>query len=108
VSLAFIHVGVQGAQNDQALRFERQATLLVSAIEATWHDYKIAALWIHEACRKPDGQKTDSEDSAVSFCSREGFHQLYEYLGASELEFRAISFAPNVANKQRSQLEKEV
>jgi hypothetical protein len=32
---------------------------------------------------------------------------VYDYLGASNLEFRAISFAPNVTNEQRSQLEKE-
>jgi hypothetical protein len=107
VSLAFILVGVKGAQNDQDLLFERQATELVSAIEATWHDYKIAALWIHEACRQPGDQKNDSDDSTISFCSREGFHQVYDYLGASNLEFRAISFAPNVTNEQRSQLEKE-
>ena len=105
VSGAFLALGISGAHRDQALRFERQASELVKAIQARWNDYAVAALWVHEACRSTADQPETAD--FLNICSREDFGELYEYLLAGGLDFLAVSFIPIVKHENRKALQDE-
>lgn len=107
VSVAFILLGIRSERGEEKLRFERQASELVKAVEDTWHDYRIAALWVQEACKPSPGATTSIGEDGFNFCSRDEFHHLYAYLGASDLEFKAVAYAPNITHAHRSKLEAE-
>ena len=107
VGAAFVALGVMGAWSDQRLRLEKQASDLAKAFKATWNDYKLAALWIHEGCRSSRGYANTST-SSLNICSRQDFRGLYDYLTAGGgLEFQSIAYAPNVTHEQRSAAEEE-
>jgi hypothetical protein len=103
---AFLALGISGANRDQHLRFEEHATEVIKAVQARWNDYEVAALWVHEACRSTsDHPKTTH--GFLNMCSREHFHELYEYLRAGGLDFEAVSFIPTIAHENRGALEQE-
>jgi hypothetical protein len=75
VSSAFLALGVSGSYRDQELRFEKQASELVNAVQARWKEYGVAALWVHEACRSTADQPETLD--FLKICSREAFGELY-------------------------------
>jgi hypothetical protein len=105
VSVAFLGLGVSGAQSDKRLEFERQASEIINAVETSWHDFEVAGLWVHEACRSSADQK--DTHLARGICSRKDFFGLYEYLLSSGLEFEAVAWVPNVTHVDRASMEEE-
>jgi hypothetical protein len=105
VSVAFLGLGVKGAESDKRLQFERQASEIINAIETSWHDFEVAGLWVHEACRSSADQK--DTHLARGICSRKDFFGLYEYLLSSGLEFEAVAWVPNVTHVDRASMEEE-
>lgn len=104
-SSAYLGLGIQGAGNDKRLQFDKQASERIKAVEIAWHDFEVAGLWIHEACRS----SADQKDSHLSrgLCSREDFLELYEYLLSSGLDFQAAAWVPNVTHVDRSSMEED-
>lgn len=95
LSAAFLTIGIMGARQDKDDEFMRRASELVKEIEASWKDYEVAGLWIHEACRHRD-------------ISRDDFRDLYEHLSYGGLEFQAAEFIPNVTREEREGMEAEI
>jgi len=103
VCAAFISLGVQSVSNDLELRFQKKASVLVRAIQATWKDYELAGSWIHETCRSKNN--VESEGEKFDICSRKDFGELYEYIVAGGLKFQSIAYVPNVTDHYREVLE---
>jgi hypothetical protein len=105
VSAAFVGLGIQGADNDKQLQFEKQANERIKAVEIAWQNFEVAGLWIHEACRA----SADQNDKHLTrgICSRDDFLELYEYLLSSGLDFQAVSWVPNVTHVDRASMEDE-
>lgn len=93
-SCAFLAIGITAAKGDQQEQFERRAEDLVNRIERSWHDYVVAASYIHGRCRGRNFTRAD-------------FRQTFEYLNSSGLEFQAAQFDPNVTNDERPYYEEE-
>jgi hypothetical protein len=105
VSAAFLGIGIRGADNDKRLQFEKSASERIKAVEVTWHDFEVAGLWIHEACRA----SADQNDIHLTrgICSRDDFFELYEYLLSSGLEFQAVTWVANVTHVDRASMEED-
>lgn len=103
---AFLALGLTGANRDQALRFERQASELVKAFQARWADYEVACLWVHEACRSTADQ-VGRVVNRIEMCTREDFSELYLYLRQSNLDFTSVAFYTLILGFEREQLEAE-
>jgi hypothetical protein len=105
VSAAFWGLGIRGADNDKRLQFEKQASERIKAVEIAWHDFEVAGLWIHEACRA----SADQNDIHLTrgICSRDDFFELYEYLLGSGLDFQAAAWVPNVTHVDRASAEED-
>jgi hypothetical protein len=105
VSAAFMGLGIQGADNDKQLQFEKQANERIKAVEIAWQNFEVAGLWIHEACRA----SADQNDKHLTrgICSRDDFFELYEYLLSSGLDFQAVAWVPNVTHVDRASMEEE-
>mmetsp|Transcript_5570 Transcript_5570/g.8534 ORF Transcript_5570/g.8534 Transcript_5570/m.8534 type:complete len:862 (+) Transcript_5570:152-2737(+) len=107
VCSAFISLGIKNVANDQELRFQKKASVLVRAIEATWKDYELVGSWIHEACRSKNNGVVDVQGESFDICSRQDFGELYEYVVAGGLQFQSIAYVPNVTDQYREELEME-
>mmetsp|Transcript_17206 Transcript_17206/g.28580 ORF Transcript_17206/g.28580 Transcript_17206/m.28580 type:complete len:947 (+) Transcript_17206:70-2910(+) len=92
---AFLAVGIIGANHDIHEQFESLGRAVVQEFDHSWKDYETGGMWIHEACRDHDINRTK-------------FRELYEHLKAGGLEFQAASFAPNVTAAERPAYEEEV
>jgi hypothetical protein len=105
VSAAFLGLGIVGAKTDKRLQFKGQASERIKAVEIQWHQFDVAGLWVHEACRA----SADRNDNHFSrgICSRDEFFELYEYLYTTGLDFQAISWVPNVTHVDRASMEEE-
>ena len=90
----FLYMGYTFHRNEADALFQREAIELVNQIEEAWHEYEVAALWIHESCRGHD-------------MTREKFRALYEHLISVELDFQAAEFVPRVSHDQRQAFEDE-
>jgi hypothetical protein len=105
VSAAFLGLGLRGAESDKTLLFERQASQRIKAVEIAWHDFEVAGLWIHEACR------ASADENDIHFtrgiCSRKYFFELHEYLLSSGLDFQAAAWVPNVTHVDRASMEED-
>lgn len=93
-SVAFLWLGISGAQTQQENDFERDASDLVKKIEAEWHGYVSAASFVHARCRSRN-------------FTRQDFRELYEYLIDAGLDFKAVQFDPNITHDQRAAVEAE-
>ena len=93
-SCAFLAIGIKAAKREQEQQFKRRADDLVNRIERSWHDYVVAASYIHGRCRGRN-------------FTREDFRQTYEYLNSSGLAFQAAQFDPNITHDERSYYEGE-
>jgi len=93
-SVAFLWLGISGAQTEQERDFERDASDLVNKIESKWNGYVNAASFVHKSCRSRN-------------FTRQDFRELYEYLVDAGLNFKAVQFDPNITHDQREQMEVE-
>ena len=92
--LSFIAVGVSRAKDREEDDFHRDAQDFVKKIQASWDEYVNAASLVHARCR--DGSFTRSE-----------FREMYEYLVAGGLDFKAVQFDPLVPHEKRQEMEDE-
>jgi len=94
-SSLFLALGFKSNKKEHNQIFERRATSLTKNIENAWDEYQVAALWMYEsAC----GART---------ITRDGFSQLFEYLAASGLNFKAAGCARNITHEERPAAEEE-
>jgi CHASE1-domain containing sensor protein len=91
---AFLGLGMATAFRTQADQFERSAIDVVNKLQSAWNDYVNAAAIIHDRCRTRNFTRAD-------------FRQLYEYLIAGGLEFKAAQFDPNITQDERAYYENE-
>jgi signal transduction histidine kinase/CheY-like chemotaxis protein len=85
-------VGISAARTEQEKRFERLSEDVVHEFSETWEQYTTVALWLRQAAHS--GKQT-----------REEFHDLYEYLVTSGLNFKSIAYSPNVTHAERAAFE---
>ncbi|KAG7354541.1 PAS domain containing protein [Nitzschia inconspicua] len=91
---AFVAIGIKGSRESIQLEFTRSARTSVATMKDTFEKYVNAVALIHARCRHRD------------FTRRE-FRELYEYMIASELHFKAMQFSPNVTHAKRAEVEEE-
>jgi CHASE1-domain containing sensor protein len=91
---AFLGLGITSANREQEDQFRVAANDFVSEIESEFEKYENAAAMIHKNCRSRN-------------FTRQDFRDLYEYLAAEGLEFKAIQFDPNVTRDERPAREAE-
>jgi hypothetical protein len=91
---AFLFMGISSAKKYQEDQFIRSSQNLLNKIQHAWKDYVNAAAWIHGRFRN---RKFD----------RVEFHEMYEYLVSSGLDFQAVQFAPNLTHNERAEAEAE-
>ena len=91
---AFLYMGIVAAQQAQDEQFERSAFDLTKRLQVAWHDYVDAAATVHMRCRGRN-------------FTRDDFRDLYEYLIAGGLRFRAAQFDPNITHAERPAAEEE-
>jgi CHASE1-domain containing sensor protein len=91
---AFLSMGITSAQRVQNEQFQRSATDLTKKLQAAWKDYVNAASMIHMRCRGRN-------------FTREDFRDMYEYMVAGGLRFRAAQFDPNITHAERPAAEEE-
>ncbi|KAG7351424.1 PAS domain containing protein [Nitzschia inconspicua] len=91
---AFVAVGLKGSRESIQLEFTRSARSVVATMRDTFEKYVDVVALIHARCRHRD------------FTRRE-FRELYEYVIASELNFKAMQFIPNVTHAERAKAEEE-
>jgi signal transduction histidine kinase len=93
-SVAFVAIGISGALEQQNDEFVRSAIDTVNKIRDAFGDYVNAGSLIHYRCRHREFSRVD-------------FRELYEYLVASGLEFKAVQFDPNITHEERPIFEAE-
>lgn len=91
---AFLAIGLTGIRESQHVEFTRSAQNTVAKIQDSFKEYVDASAMIHAQCRHRD------------FTRRE-FRELYEYMIASGLRFKAIQFDPNITHAERADAEEE-
>lgn len=89
---AFLGFGIPSTLDYQQRTFARDASDIVTRLQSKWDDYVHAALMVHQHCRDRTFTRTD-------------FTDLYEYLLAQGLEFKAVQFDPNVSAAERLEFE---
>ncbi|CAB9520000.1 Histidine kinase [Seminavis robusta] len=92
---SFVCKGIQWEQHKQEEVFKQRARDYVGEIGATWRDFEMASMWIHESCRKwrEDGY------------THGDFQVLYDYLTATGLDFLQIEWIPNITHSERQSME---
>jgi signal transduction histidine kinase len=90
---AFLGIGISGAIDQIKDDFNRRALDTTNQIVDAFEDYVTAASLIHSRCRH-------------NF-TRADFRELYEYLIASGLKFKAVQFDPNITHDERAAAETE-
>ena len=91
-SSLFLGLGISWAVQEQQSDFELQAIKFTNELEASWADYLVECLWIHEACRSREKTRLQ-------------FRELFEYLKSGGLDFRSVAFAPNITLAERADYE---
>jgi hypothetical protein len=91
---AFLFMGINSAKKDQEDQFTRSSLNLVNKIQHAWEDYTTAAAWVHGRCRNRRFDRVE-------------FHEMYEYLVSSGLDFQALQFDPNITHNEREEAEAE-
>jgi signal transduction histidine kinase len=92
--VAFLGIGISGAVDDQQQEFHRSATDTINKLRNAFDDYVNAASMVHGRCRHKD-------------FTRQDFRELFEYLIASGLDFKAVQFDPNITHAERPAAEEE-
>jgi len=97
--------------------FESGASITVAKISDSFDEYADVASLIHGRCRHrprfnasafesdPEGYTERYNEWSESF--RRDFRELYEYINASGLKFKAMQFDPNITNLERPLAEDE-
>lgn len=93
-AIAFTAIGLTGALRTENEEFVREASATAVRISDSFSLYANAASLIHARCRHRDFTRTD-------------FRELYEYVVASDLEFKAMQFSPNITHEERPEAEAE-
>ena len=99
-AIAFTVKGIRNGANEQNQRFRNRASEIVQAVQNTWIEYEIAALWVHQSLRTKTDYSTFEED-------RRNFEVLYEYIKSNGINLEFVSFVPNITHDFRASLEKE-
>lgn len=92
-SAAFVAIGMSAAMKQIEDEFTRGALDTEFKISDAFEDYVNAAALVHARCRH-------------NFTRRD-FRELYEYLDASGLKFKAVQFDPNITHDERETAEAE-
>ncbi|CAB9517167.1 natriuretic peptide receptor 2 [Seminavis robusta] len=96
-SVAFLYMGISGAQNQQKESFERRASDFSKEIDGAWDDYEAAARWVHSECRN---WRTDN-------FTYNDFEGVYNYIIDRGLNFYAINWVPNITHAERPLVEEK-
>jgi CHASE1-domain containing sensor protein len=87
--------GIQAAEQDQKLKFDRLANELMQQFHNTIDDYFTAGLWTHQAAFRTRDTMTPAD-----------FRVAYEYLNSTGLELQAAAFVTKVEGREeRERLE---
>ena len=97
--------------------FERGASVTVAKIGDSFGEYADVASLIHGRCRhRPLFDASALENDPKNYTDyytswsdefRDNFRELYEYVNASGLKFKAMQFDPNITNQERPMAESE-
>jgi len=97
--------------------FERGASVTVAKISDSFDEYADVASLVHGTCRRrprfnasafennPEAYTEEYNEWSKDF--RKDFRELYEYVHASGLQFKAMQFDPNITNLERPVAESE-
>jgi hypothetical protein len=99
-SCAFSIVGIRSVYKDESLRLEKQTNEIAQAVQTTWEDYEMVALWIHQSLRTKTNFSSFAED-------RRDFEILYEYVESIGVHAQALAYMPNITHDWRAGLEAE-
>jgi len=93
-------------------QLQHQAEELVRAFQATWHEYEMFGLWMHESCVEPsrrlDIPMEEDVEGHLGLCSRDEYRRLYEYITSnSDLEFHSVQILAQVHHQERAELERQ-
>jgi len=114
---AFAYLGYRSEQSDRVESFERGALNTVSKIQDSFDEYVDTASQIHGRFRHrpqfnasayendPETYMEEYEEWSKEF--REEFTDLYEYVKASGLRFKAMQYDPNITSAERPLAEAE-
>ena len=76
-SAAFLSIGLTSAYDEKEAQFDRHASEMTTKILDAWSDYELFGLWVHETCRR-----RATVNTTLNICSRQDFHELYEYINS--------------------------
>jgi signal transduction histidine kinase len=99
-AVAFLAVGIPGLKVEQAVLFEKQTNEIVQAVQSTWEDYELVALWIHQSMRT-------KQNYSSFWHERQEFAVLSRYVQAHGVNPLALGYVPNVTHAERLALEEE-
>jgi signal transduction histidine kinase/CheY-like chemotaxis protein len=83
-------IGITASKREQEQRFKRLSKDLVHEFAKSWEEYITIALWIQQVCRS--GKQTRNE-----------FHELYEHVVSTGLDFEAIALVNNVTRSEKNE-----
>jgi hypothetical protein len=99
-AVSFLAVGIPGLKVEQAVRFEKQTNEIVQAVQSTWEDYELVALWIHQSMRT-------KQNYSSFWHERQEFSVLSRYVQAHGVNPHSMGYVPNVTHAERLALEEE-
>ena len=99
-SVAFCIGSVRAAENDEVLRFEKEANKIAQAVVTAWAEYETIGLWIHQSMRLKTNFSTFAED-------REAFKILCRYIKATGVHPTAMGYVTKLPHSTRDALEAE-
>jgi signal transduction histidine kinase/CheY-like chemotaxis protein len=83
-------IGITASKGEQEQRFQRLSKDIVHEFAKSWEKYITTALWLQQACRSRNH-------------TRKEFHELYEYVASSGLNFQAIAHVHNDTHSERNE-----
>jgi len=115
---ALAYLGFRAERSGRTEDFERGAFVTVAKIEDSFDEYVDTASLIHgrfrhrprfnESAFESDPETYTAEYMEWSEEYRRDFRELYEYVKASGLKFKAMQFDPNITSQERLIAESEI
>ena len=115
---ALAYLGFRAERSGRTEDFERGAFVTVAKIQDSFDEYVDTASLIHASFRQrprfnESAFESDPETYTAEYMEwskeyRNDFRELYEYVKASGLKFKAMQFDPNITSQERQLAESEI